>query len=147
MEAQAPEISLVSLLYMSKATDAMEADQLSGIERTATARNREANVSGLLIYNGTNFVQLLEGEEGMVSATMDRIRQDPRHTNIHVLRHSGVRERECPDWAMRCQMLEMTEDGAAERFAASLPPAMLPDTRLIFTSLASAVGRERPVQA
>lgn len=142
MEAQAPEKTLVSLLYMSKATDAICADQLSQIEATAMSLNGEAGVSGLLVYNGSNFVQLLEGEEELVSATMDRIQNDSRHTNIHILRHSGVRERECPDWAMRCHFLQMTEDGAAEQFAASLPRAMLPDTRLIFTSLASAVGRE-----
>lgn len=136
--------SLVSLLYVSKVNIELNAERLAELERRAATFNAEQGVTGLLVFNGANFVQLIEGDAPAINRVMERIERDDMHSNIHILRNSPMRERECPEWGMRCHFFQFVEEGAAEKFANTLPSSMLPDTRLIFTSLASAVGLDIP---
>ena len=68
----------------------------------SSARNNLANaITGLLLYNGRNFLQLLEGDAVDLDALMIRIGQDSRHAGVSMLHQSEIGERTCPDWAMK----------------------------------------------
>ncbi|MEH6758955.1 MAG: BLUF domain-containing protein [Parasphingorhabdus sp.] len=92
--------SIRSLVYISTAKAGLqEADFLKIVE--SAQRNNELNeITGLLVFNGTNFMQLLEGAPESVNNCMAIIANDPRHNGIVILSKDGKPEREFPDWHM-----------------------------------------------
>ncbi len=97
-------MELVQLVYHSRPASALAgAGRLSAfrdIHKTAMDRNRREGVGGFLVLTRTHFVQLLEGERGVVMATYDRIRRDSRHTHCTLVDISPVRLRQFEHWAM-----------------------------------------------
>jgi hypothetical protein len=133
---------MLSLIYVSRVGSRFDPESLDALAADAARRNAGSAVTGLLLCNGRHFMQLLEGEEMAVRATMSRIAQDSRHHELVVIREDERRERECPDWAMRACTSPLTGAGAATEFAAALPIAMQADTRVLMTSFASALKAE-----
>lgn len=131
---------MLSLIYVSTASMAFDAAQLAALRSEAARNNVRCGITGMLVYDGQRFMQLLEGADRTVHATMKRIRRDGRHSQIEILREEDAAERECPDWSMRAFTMPLREPGSAEEFARSLPEDMRGETRLLFTSFASMVG-------
>ncbi|MDX8346923.1 BLUF domain-containing protein [Cognatiyoonia sp. IB215446] len=74
--------------------------QLNQILRVAQARNTELAVTGGLFLKGNVFGQVLEGAPEHLDQIMQKIRQDPRHTNVtQTSREDGV-QRVFGDWSM-----------------------------------------------
>lgn len=88
------------LIYSSRAVDGTDRDALRDILAASRDRNAEEGVTGCLLYSGTAFLQVLEGEEGPVRETFARIRRDPRHTDVRVLVDEGAPDRAHGDWSM-----------------------------------------------
>lgn len=133
---------MISLVYLSTSSADLSAEELAALQAQASRTNARCGVTGMLAYDGKRFIQLLEGAERVVNATMGRIQQDSRHQGISILRHEEIGERECPDWSMRVMALPLTEAGSASEFAASLPEEMAPETRMLFTSFASSARKD-----
>lgn len=133
---------MLSLIYVSRVANRFALDQLDALAADAAERNAQAGVTGLLLCNGRHFLQLLEGEEMAVRATMSRIAQDQRHHDLVVIRDDLRPMRECALWSMRACLTPLTGAGSASDFAASLPPTLAMDTRILMTSFASALKAE-----
>ncbi len=104
---------------------------------TASARNNPTRgITGLLIYNGRNFLQLLEGEESELVQLMLRISHDPRHTGISMIERKMVDERVCQDWAMKRVLIAHSLEKRREIIQAELPRALDPQIRKIITNFA-----------
>lgn len=88
------------LLYVSRALPAGVTVPLDPIYESSRHNNVIDGVTGLLFSDGRRFVQVLEGSSEAVAATMARIRQDPRHQHIVVLRDEQVDAREFGQWSM-----------------------------------------------
>ncbi len=90
------------LVYKSKATQDFSPSDLKALLLSARIRNREAGVTGILVYDAGWFLQVLEGEQTAVEATFAHIEKDPRHTDISVFNRapSGGKRRMFGDWAM-----------------------------------------------
>ncbi len=100
-------------LYVSTAPG-LERDDLKGIIESCERNNEERGITGLLVYNGRNFLQLLEGEEADLLWVMRRISTDPRHRGLSVLEDVAADERGCPDWLMRhIRLVDKIEDRRA----------------------------------
>lgn len=71
-------------------------------ELVAQARERNATmgVTGALLHGEQRFAQALEGERAAVTAIMDSIRRDPRHSNIVMLYDEGVSRRRFASWSL-----------------------------------------------
>ncbi len=67
------------LLYVSDAAPDLSGGELDTIVAASRRNNLLLNITGLLIYNGGGFLQLLEGEERAVRDTYVRIRAYNRH--------------------------------------------------------------------
>ncbi|MGE8657954.1 MAG: diguanylate phosphodiesterase [Achromobacter sp.] len=81
---------LSTLIYRSRACEPMSADALDGLIRQARARNASLNVTGLLLFDGVHFVQLLEGPAQSVESLFDTIGRDARHKSVvRLLRDHG----------------------------------------------------------
>jgi Mg2+ and Co2+ transporter CorA len=88
------------LVYTSVATHPIEREALFDLLRESRDRNRQNNISGLLLHKNDQFVQVLEGEESQVKALFDRIRKDQRHQQVQAILEGSIPEREFADWSM-----------------------------------------------
>ena len=73
------------LAYVSTAHGDITSKSLQDILESAIENNRSANVTGIMLYNGNNFLQLLEGPQESVEALMATICKDKRHRNVVVI--------------------------------------------------------------
>lgn len=93
---------MFQLIYSSKETQEFSPAALKALLMSSRIRNREVNVTGILIYHGGMFLQALEGEEAAVRTIFSRISKDPRHAGIDVLREvvSIGKRRVFGEWSM-----------------------------------------------
>ncbi|HNJ76842.1 MAG TPA: BLUF domain-containing protein [Azospira sp.] len=63
-------MSLIHLIYVSTAQGELDDVDLDRIMDSSVRRNTAARITGMLLYAGGNFMQVLEGEEADVDATM-----------------------------------------------------------------------------
>jgi Sensors of blue-light using FAD len=72
--------------------------ELPRIIARSRINNARDEISGVLVYSGTDFVQLIEGPPTAVGALWARIRADPRHHDILVFVDTRDPTRWCNDW-------------------------------------------------
>lgn len=73
---------LSTIIYRSHITEHVPLEILNGLALKANKINKSSSITGILLFNGTHFFQLLEGPEAAVNAVYSRICQDPRHHNL-----------------------------------------------------------------
>ncbi len=91
---------MISLIYVSTATHLLNKEELLDILRVSLRNNEVGPVTGLLLYQGGNFMQVLEGPEEAVMNIFGKIQQDTRHTDLIVLCNEPLEERAFSDWRM-----------------------------------------------
>lgn len=84
---------LHEVLYVSLMAPGCPISTVADIAGKARTANETACITGLLIFDGQRFCQQLEGDRKSVLKLLERIRQDPRHTQIEILHHSALAER------------------------------------------------------
>jgi hypothetical protein len=89
------------LIYISQSLIGADTDGIEAIVASSTARNTKSGLTGMLWTDSQDFAQVIEGEPSRIGLTMQRIRRDPRHTNIAVLLDRAVLSRQFGSWAMR----------------------------------------------
>lgn len=70
---------LSTLIYRSRLKGDIDQAGLEAIVRQAQTRNAQMQVSGILVFDGHQFLQVLEGPLHLVEALFERISQDARH--------------------------------------------------------------------
>ncbi|HEY4469184.1 MAG TPA: diguanylate phosphodiesterase, partial [Klebsiella sp.] len=74
--------------------DNVSIKSLESMVAAANVKNGQEDVSGILLFNGTHFFQLLEGPEEKVEKIYRHICEDPRHYNlVELLRDHGPTRR------------------------------------------------------
>jgi len=91
---------MIQISYISKATKSMTQEDLEEILGSSRENNARLGITGMLLYGNKTFVQILEGEEHLVNALVNKIKQDRRHSDFHVLRKKNIERREYADWSM-----------------------------------------------
>jgi hypothetical protein len=94
---------IFALAYASRSSSDLQNADLEAILVDASAQNRIADVTGVLLYDGTSFLQYLEGPDEGVASVFDRIKSSSRHADIRVLFSGEVSERYFWNWSMACQ--------------------------------------------
>lgn len=92
--------ALHHIVYISRASAPLSDAAAAALCRAAAERNRDAGITGLLLHDGTRFIQALEGAEGAVRAVMERIARDPRHHAIGYVSDGAVGARQFGEWGM-----------------------------------------------
>ena len=100
---------IFQLCYLSTATRDMQREDLVDLLRASRRKNEELGVTGLLLYSGDQFVQLLEGDEAAVRELYEMISKDERHRDVTLVYEERVETRFCPDWTMGFQALPGSE--------------------------------------
>ena len=88
------------IVYLSTATRLMSDVELMDVLRVSRENNARDGVTGLLLYQGGNFIQLLEGEADAVETVYARVEKDPRHHSVLRMLDGEATERLFPDWSM-----------------------------------------------
>jgi Sensors of blue-light using FAD len=91
---------IFSLLYLSEGSVPFSQADLRELLRKANENNWKLGITGLLLFKGENFLQVLEGEREKVLALYKKITQDPRHTRQVILYQGIAPQRDFPDWSM-----------------------------------------------
>ena len=106
---------LKRIKYVSHFARPLTAEEIDELGVECERYNLESGITGVLMASGGLFFQILEGPEGAVDETWERIREDPRHKDVLLLNsESKVERRLYPDWAMKTISLEASR---AERLA------------------------------
>jgi hypothetical protein len=95
--------------YVSTANDRMMRQDLLELLTVARRINRDNDVTGLLLFDGRQFLQVLEGAEAKVREIFARIAQDPRHGDLDILFEESVETPQFEDWSMGFQALDGAE--------------------------------------
>jgi hypothetical protein len=126
---------LSQYLYISTAPN-LARDAVEAILHASVRNNAERGVTGLLLYNGRNFLQLLEGEDSVLLALMGRITRDPRHSGVSVLDHREIETRACPVWAMKRVFIAESVAKRREALDEELPATLDEETRRMIMNFA-----------
>jgi hypothetical protein len=94
------ELAMRRIIYVSRSLIVGNPREIDAIVAASIAWNNTAGVTGMLWFDGASFAQVVEGDPDHVGLTMERIRSDPRHTDIEVLLDRSVLSRQLVD-AMR----------------------------------------------
>ncbi|MCU0511866.1 MAG: BLUF domain-containing protein [Anaerolineae bacterium] len=104
-------MGLIALVYVSVSKQKMPDDELRDLLHLCRERNGAKNITGMLLYRDSFFIQALEGEETLVDPLYERIKQDPRHQNVLTVYRTPIQERSFENWTMgfnRLDTLDLT---------------------------------------
>jgi hypothetical protein len=94
------DVGLIGLIYVSTAARAIDAGDLHDMLQRAQKRNKDLEITGVLISRGNTFMQYLEGPTGMVEYVYQRIRKDPLHFGVVEVVRGAIGTREFAGWSM-----------------------------------------------
>ena len=134
-------MNLTSVTYTSLARLDLQTSDLEDIHRSAREANALEAITGLLVFNGTHFLQIIEGSETAVAELVERLRKDPRHTGFEVRDQRKVDARSFPDWSMELvrvnasyfQARDTLEDKLPDTVPAAIQARLFRMTELIST--------------
>ena len=117
------------IIYCSQASSDVSPEELVALLELSRANNKQAGLSGMLLYSSQSFLQVLEGEEGPLQATYARILADDRHMNLRMLLSADVPAPMFPDWTMGFDHVDDEElaDDLDGYTPATLYPLVNPD--------------------
>ncbi len=95
-----------TLVYRSRATRSLLPVELLDLTKVAERRNRSEAVTGLMLYDDSQFFQWLEGPDDAVDRVMHSIAADPRHTDIEVLTRRPTARRAFHGWDMKLALAD-----------------------------------------
>lgn len=119
---------LTSVTYTSLAQPDLQTSELEEIHNSARQTNARDQITGLLVYNGTHFLQIVEGGEEAVAELVERLKADPRHKGFEVRDKRRIDGRSFPDWPM--ELLRVTpgffqaRDALADTLPTTVPEAI-----------------------
>lgn len=92
--------SLIQLIYASATTGDPKEAELAELLRAARLNNGRIGLTGMLLYTGGSFFQVLEGDADTVDAVFATIADDARHTSVVMIIRERIRTRSFGQWSM-----------------------------------------------
>ena len=90
---------LYTICYKSFANQITD-EQVLEIVQWSRTYNAKHKITGILLYIGDSFMQVLEGEKEPVLDLYKKIANDPRHSGVKKLVEGPIIERAFPNWSM-----------------------------------------------
>jgi len=124
-------VRLKTLTYTSRARLDLGDEDLRQLHQQARHLNALDGVTGLLVFDGVRFLQIVEGGEEAIDSLAERLRRDPRHSAFEVRDERFVAERAFADWSMELVRVSAGYLEARTEIASCLPPAVPPGVRAL----------------
>ncbi len=97
---------MIRVVYVSTATKPMEIRDLEEMLEQARRKNKEKNITGILLYANGTFIQVLEGEDDVVKELYSVISKDERHKNCILIEEREIDENSFGSWSMGFKNIE-----------------------------------------
>lgn len=120
---------LQSLTYISRAADGLTDDDVFNIYKTAMEYNSLDGVTGLLIFDGTCFMQIIEGSQTALDALLLRMSRDARHQALDIIDKRAITVRSFADWSMKLVRVDRAHMKGVDNLAGELGPRVAPEIR------------------
>jgi hypothetical protein len=91
---------MIRLLYISEAKEGITEDAVNSVLKSAAKNNPPLEITGLLVYGGGVFAQILEGPERNVLQKYVNLSADERHHNCQIVYITTTEERIFKDISM-----------------------------------------------
>lgn len=91
---------LYQIIYMSKSAEGFGSPEMRALLPKIRQNNAEKGVTGILLSDRGEFLQVLEGPEASVKEIFSSIKGDPQHSDVTVLREGPIQKRRFGDWTM-----------------------------------------------
>lgn len=114
-------MKLTSVTYTSLARMDPRSSDLEAIRAAARKHNAADGITGMLVFNGTHFLQTIEGSERSIDGLLERLRKDPRHTGFEIRDQRKIDARSFPDWPMEMLRVNASYFEARDTIADRLP--------------------------
>jgi hypothetical protein len=88
------------IIYTSIANSKFENKDLIHLLEQSRRNNEKLDITGVLLYDGNVFFQVLEGEEANISEIYNRICNDNRSRSIKLISKRRINARRFPNWTM-----------------------------------------------
>lgn len=108
---------MLSIVYASSAVRLFNRAELIELLEASHQANQEHGITGMLLYRGGNFIQVIEGENEAVIQLYENIKADPRHNNIILLSQDPILERQFADWSMGFRNIDQMTRQELEGFS------------------------------
>lgn len=89
------------LAYVSTATSGIDSGEVFRLVETSARRNPSRDITGFLIFDGREFLQVVEGPEEELDRLLGALRRDERHRDIRVIDRSPITHRRFERWRMK----------------------------------------------
>lgn len=93
-------VNHATLVYTSRAVVDVNAKMVSALADQAALSNAEIGLTGMLIYGGGRFLQVLEGPRHKLTTLYGKIMRDPRHVDCTTLLEEADAQRRFPSFHM-----------------------------------------------
>lgn len=88
------------ILYQSKRNPICTDEEITKILHACERNNSHQDITGMLIYSDDSFMQILEGDYKKINDLYQKIKKDPRHSQIISISLGMLKKRFFPSWAM-----------------------------------------------
>ena len=73
---------LIRLMYVSTTQERMELDKFKELLAQSQNNNQRRDLTGMLAFNNSIFLQVLEGDREVINTLYYKLLQDPRHHKV-----------------------------------------------------------------
>ncbi|MEJ2681203.1 MAG: BLUF domain-containing protein [Gammaproteobacteria bacterium] len=101
------EKDLVHCIYASGVAKEFSTLEIEELLSKAREKNARLGVTGILLFEGGSFFQVLEGDAETIKKLYKTIRSDSRHQRITKLIFEPIKTREFADWSMGLAVVSM----------------------------------------
>jgi hypothetical protein len=91
---------LSRLIYSSECARPLNPQDVQAILDTARRNNRQRDLTGMLVFNSTHFLQAVEGGRQALSDLYARLVGDSRHHRLQLMAFEPIAQRAFGDWEM-----------------------------------------------
>lgn len=113
------------IIYSSQAEAAMTLTTLVVLLMQARTLNERQHVTGALVYSDGQFMQVMEGEEGVIKELYERVGKDPRHHDVRTLAEGPIASRSFAQWSMAFGEVPAAEFQVLQRVAEYQTPTQM----------------------
>ncbi|MBL7842784.1 MAG: BLUF domain-containing protein [Cyclobacteriaceae bacterium] len=96
---------LSQLVYVSNRKPSCTQEEIDKILASCKRNNPSLNITGVLLYSDTKFIQLVEGDAKVIMQLYDKIKLDPRHSNTMMISYGPIKDKAFPSWHMGTKKL------------------------------------------
>lgn len=120
-----------TVVYTSRIapTESDPATLLSTIVQRSQTANQAAGITGAMIHQDGQIIQVIEGEEASIDLLYRKICADPRHTDITELYQQPIIKRSFKQWSLQGLTVNVEESFSTETIQLV---SDLFDTRFVF---------------